>query len=297
MGFQDGEQGRDVGGNLLVEWGELRGFKNDFEGSGVIGRWSSQNAAVSAVNDAFGRGKSIDLGMTIPRQVFLGSAESWFKNMSGQFGADGEAVEAVAGIIGVEGHEAFKAESFDLFLEQTDLTMPTFFPKLAIEINAAPVETGAIFVASGIADGIDKEFIAATEFGIFVQDLEKLEGGMAACDFVSVNTGKNTDSDEPGTAIRSNEEKTWHHIAIAAEINGMERCVKEMGRSNRKLPGGLDQLLNGAANTQAGIGFVEGRVGKCNHVDGAYAGKRSARMREDAVEEVMRGACGMNPPG
>ena len=82
--------------------------------------------------------------------------------MDGVGGAEGEAVEAVAGVVSVEGKVAVKVQLADFVLEDPDLQLFGMPPELPVEVEAGAVMAGAVGIAGGVTDRVEKDLVAAS---------------------------------------------------------------------------------------------------------------------------------------
>jgi hypothetical protein len=256
VGFKDRTQRSDVGVDLLVDGGELGGFEDDFERNRAGFRRRAENAVVTLMDDAVGGTEAVDDGVVVAGQVGFGGAEGGGEDVAGQGSTADKAIDALTGVVTVQGNDAIEAEAAELVLKDADFRVVGIFPELPVEIGTPAVETGAVFVAGGIANRVEEQLISAGEFGFLIKECQESEGGVAAGGFVTMEAGENAKAEVGGPGAWADEEEAGQGVGeTTAEIHGFQGCVKDAIGTLRLLPGGGDKGGDGAAFLHATLGL------------------------------------------
>ena len=74
--------------------------------------------------------------------------------------AQGVATKTAAGVIGLQGDDPVVTLGPEFVLQDFDLRLDGAAPELAVEVEAGAVVPGAVLVTGGIAQRIEREFVA-----------------------------------------------------------------------------------------------------------------------------------------
>src|SRR6185369_7622005 len=120
---QNGLEGGEQGGLLLVLWRAVRRLEDDLEGQQVQFRRRGQDALVASRNDPVLRRKTINDLAQVARKNFFSRAERRLQQTFGEDRPSNESVQAVARIVGVKRDQSVKVSRADFLLEKVDLRL------------------------------------------------------------------------------------------------------------------------------------------------------------------------------
>ena len=252
MGFEDGEECSEVGLDLLVKVGELWGFKDDLEWAWGLCGWCGEDAEKSVLNDStFGR-PAINPSGVVPRQEGLCGGEGRFEQVAREDIPGHISVEALAGVIRMERNQTIKAKLFQLVFEKEDFRLGGVPSEGAVQVLVFMWLVGIIFVAGGITNRIDEQFIAGGRTRIFDEPAQQLDERHGACRLVSMNPAK-----QPKPLVCPPARRTDKHIF--RDLEGTTTTLELGQRRKKQVPCGqicgcqwLEELPETAALTHPG---------------------------------------------
>src|SRR5439155_6728059 len=181
------------------------------------------------VNDSIAGSETIDRGVDISRKNFSRFTQRRPQQVLGQRVTPNETIDAYARVVGMKLNDPVESTGAQLVLQDFDFCLGGCAPEFPVQVPATARLAGVVFETSRIADGINLEMKVLSD-GRFSGQLEqKTGGGKRAGRFVSMNGGKDSDTDGIA-AVGATEGKSRQRIFLFTNFERPDEICLHSGQ-------------------------------------------------------------------